>query len=723
MVELVKNSYDADATSVIIIFGEADNGTSEISIIDDGIGMNFEAVQKYWMRIATTIKTQKTLSPAFGRPRTGEKGIGRFCCRRLGAKLKLETLGSKDGKSRGKLSSLEKTMVEFPWTKFEPGTDVTEIKCPGERTIVKGEKTGTTLTISEIDEREWTARGYNWLKRQLAVLAANRGVQRDGFEEDPGFEIHLIVPDFEGGIRDIREDVINAGWGTLTAYVNAKHQAVCELNALGIGRKKMTSSKTFPFLKDIKLKLGIMVDAREQLRDTSVLSLGTLKQILPEWGGVQVRYRGFRVYPYGDDDWLGIDHDRGLRRGTPKDELLAFAKSLTGVDAGRALLNLLSMRSYMGNVEIGAGASGFEMKSNREGFLSSPAVDQLKNFARYAIDWSTIYRDYFLRNKSKQESDIARFEFEKETDQKIEPEEVVDKAIQYIKTEVKSIARSLPPIERKEVEKSILKATEAIRKREEFNKEELSHLRLIASTSTLLLIFSHEVKSLLGMLEFSKNTLLNLESKLSGEQRKSIGEISSRILELKERFEELLGLTSLIGIDSRKAEPSQIALRERIINSEKAFQLILNNYNIAVDYQHVSNNMVIKNILEAEVYAILLNVLSNSIKSVIAAGGNKKIQILAFRKNDKAIIRVRDNGLGIDPAKYDEVFIPFIADPDNRLYKGLDKMLNPEDKYIVGTGSGLGLSIIREIVRARNGSIGFRKPDNGWKADLEIILP
>ena len=722
LIELVKNSYDADATNVEISFGENEHGESEIIIIDDGIGMNFEAVQDYWMRIATTIKAEKKISPVFGRPRTGAKGIGRFCCRRLGGKLKLITLGAKEGKSRGSESLLQKTIIEFPWSKFEPGTEVTEIRCLGERTTVNNNNTGTQLIISEINKGEWTTQGFNWLKRQLAVLAANRGIYRTGFEHDPGFEIKLVAPDFEGGIRDIREEVINAGWGTLTAHINGKHQAVCELSALGIGKKTRTSSKIFPSLQDISVKLGIMVDLREQMRDTRVLSLGTLQKILPEWGGVQVRYRGFRVYPYGDDDWLDIDHDRGLRRGTPKDELLVFAKSLKGVDAGRSLLNLLSMRSYMGNVEIGPKATGFEMKSNREGFLSSQDFEELKNFVRYAIDWSTIYRDYYLRNKLKVESDLARMEFEESSNQKIEPEKVVDNAIQYIKSEVKNIVRSLPQTERKQVEESINNATQVIKKQDEFNKEELAHLRLIASTSTLLLIFSHEVHSLLGMLEFSKNALENLETKLSSEHGKPLNQVVREILEVKKRFEDLLGLTSLISIDSRKAKLSEIALKERIIQSVKAFQLILNNYDINIDYQQVPNNIVIKNILEAEIYSILLNVLSNSIKSVIAAGGDRKIQIVAFREKGRTIIQFKDNGLGIDPANYDEVFIPFIADPDNRLYLGLDKMLNHQDKYIVGTGSGLGLSIVREIVKVRNGSIKFQQPSKGWMAELEIVL-
>jgi len=160
-----------------------------------------------------------------------------------------------------------------------------------------------------------------------------------------------------------------------------------------------------------------------------------------------------------------------------------------------------------------------------------------------------------------------------------------------------------------------------------------------------------------------------------------------------------------------------------IEKAEKAFRLIINSYDIDIDYNEVPSNIMVDSIIEAELYSILLNVLSNAIKSVIAAGGDKKIKITANREQGKTIIRVMDTGLGIDPAYYEEVFVPFIADPEGRLYKDLEKRLNPEDKYIVGTGSGLGLSIVKEIVQVRNGSISFRKPAGNWKTELEIILP
>ena len=47
---------------------------------------------------------------------------------------------------------------------------------------------------------------------------------------------------------------------------------------------------------------------RDELRRKDVLSKTNLKEIVDEWGGVFVRLKGFRVYPYGEerDDWLRI---------------------------------------------------------------------------------------------------------------------------------------------------------------------------------------------------------------------------------------------------------------------------------------------------------------------------------------------------------------------------------------------------------------------------------
>jgi len=363
-----------------------------------------------------------------------------------------ETNGTKGGDVVGQQSRIERTVVDFPWQNFVPGKDISEINCPGSQEPINNDYTGTILTITGVPPGEWKNRGYDWLKRQLAVLVANRGAKRKGFEEDPGFNIKITAPDFAGGqLEDLREKLLKAGWGTLKAEINSKGHAVCKLDALGINKREIISSERFPLLHDISLELAILVYDREQFRDSRILSLGSLRDILNDWGGVQIRYKGVRVYPYGDDDWLNIDKDRGLRKLNPGTELFAFAQTLKGVDPGRSLISMLSMRSYVGSVDIGESAIGFEPKLNREGFVESHALEQLSKFVRFAIDWSTILRDYYLRQDTLKKADQAKEKFEELIKEKIESGKVVESAIAHLKAETKVISDVLPAAQKKEI--------------------------------------------------------------------------------------------------------------------------------------------------------------------------------------------------------------------------------------------------------------------------------
>lgn len=82
LVELVKNSYDADAGSVQIRIENANTPCSRIIVTDTGSGMTQEEFEKKWMVIGTSNKMSEPYTPK-GRKRTGKKGIGRFSVERL----------------------------------------------------------------------------------------------------------------------------------------------------------------------------------------------------------------------------------------------------------------------------------------------------------------------------------------------------------------------------------------------------------------------------------------------------------------------------------------------------------------------------------------------------------------------------------------------------------------------------------------------------------------
>lgn len=413
--ELVKNAYDADATFVkLSILSEG--SSTRIVIDDDGEGMTLDEVKSYWMRIGTTNKVDQPTSRIFGRRKTGAKGVGRFACRRLGLKLKLTTTArfeapSVNTRQANTRKKFQTTTITFDWEKFIPGITVEEVTSVGNTNIASTGITGTRLEIWGAHKNEWSRSGLDYLQRQLGILASNAGAKRPGYQEDMGFNVHLNTPLFEGRVVDVRKDVIDAGWGTVTAYVDKQGHAICTLNALGIGgQKRIKSKRKFNEIAGATMTIGVLPLEKSMFRKPETLSKYALQTIVTDWGGVHVRYNGFRVYPYGDseDDWLKIEADRARRLGKPADEeLFQFAGSLQGVDPGRSLLNMLSRKNYLGHVEVTSAITGLVPRLDRQGFLDSTAFDQLKNFVRFAIDWANLYREFYIRTKIESDASFA----------------------------------------------------------------------------------------------------------------------------------------------------------------------------------------------------------------------------------------------------------------------------------------------------------------------------
>ena len=99
LLELIKNSYDADASFVNVDFENFNedmscNGKSEIIIEDDGNGMDRDILESAWLNPATPIKLLSKNKNQFtdkGRIIQGEKGIGRFAVFKLGKKIEIVT--------------------------------------------------------------------------------------------------------------------------------------------------------------------------------------------------------------------------------------------------------------------------------------------------------------------------------------------------------------------------------------------------------------------------------------------------------------------------------------------------------------------------------------------------------------------------------------------------------------------------------------------------------
>jgi signal transduction histidine kinase len=140
--------------------------------------------------------------------------------------------------------------------------------------------------------------------------------------------------------------------------------------------------------------------------------------------------------------------------------------------------------------------------------------------------------------------------------------------------------------------------------------------------------------------------------------------------------------------------------------------------------QRIDDGILVGPMLKGELAAILLNVLSNAIKAVIAGGSPKGlIELHAYHARNKVCLDIKDNGIGISPDERNTVFTPLVSDPSSNLYDALEERLASEDRQLLGQGSGLGLSIVQGILENRKGAVQFVDATEGWSTCLHLELP
>src|ERR1700691_3431152 len=173
VVEVVKNSYDADATRIVVRFL-----TDRLIVQDDGHGMDLDTVLQTWFEPGTLSKTRAERSPR-GRIYQGAKGIGRFASARLARSLLLE---SRTGPESAAIAVL------FDWGAFDDESFLDEVEVAWEERQSPELRPGTRLTLDGL-RKQWTEDDYNELHSRLSRLISP-------FEEVKDFVIELHIPGY-----------------------------------------------------------------------------------------------------------------------------------------------------------------------------------------------------------------------------------------------------------------------------------------------------------------------------------------------------------------------------------------------------------------------------------------------------------------------------------------------------------------------------------------------
>lgn len=110
---------------------------------------------------------------------------------------------------------------------------------------------------------------------------------------------------------------------------------------------------------------------------------------------------------------------------------------------------------------------------------------------------------------------------------------------------------------------------------------------------------------------------------------------------------------------------------------------------------------------EERMQQVLANLLENSLRHTPAGG---QVTLSARRDHDVVLIEVQDSGEGIPPDKLEAVFERFTR---------LDESRATSD----GSGSGLGLTIARDIIRGHSGELTAQSTGSGQGTTMTVRLP
>lgn len=313
ILELVKNSYDADAENISISLSFQDNLT-KIVIEDDGHGMSYDVVKNKWMVPSTQEKLRQRKSLLKKRPLQGRKGIGRYAASILGEDLLMVTT---------ELKSSSTTELYINWNDFASDSKFLE----DVRILIESYKSrnenGTSLYIT--GNKKWADYELDELISSLRRLLSpfddidndfriNLSINKDDSEKYNKYSERIKpLPVLEyyhyriyGTVDFLRVD--ESGNDCLIAKLNIENKSFKNILPLSIEKEII--------LKDSKYSSQINIDIRafdldEDLK-ISGLSEDESRKQLKELPGVAVIKDGFRVRPYGDKkvDWLGLNERR-----------------------------------------------------------------------------------------------------------------------------------------------------------------------------------------------------------------------------------------------------------------------------------------------------------------------------------------------------------------------------------------------------------------------------
>lgn len=735
IIELVKNSYDADASVCIIII---DPVNDNIQILDNGDGMTDDIIRNQWMTIGTDDK--KINFKTDSRVKTGAKGIGRFALDRLGKISKMFT----------KTLKTENLVWNVDWSQFENiGAVISDIKATlevadnslkielnniQEKSGINitpafidlwTEEKGTLISISRLKDT-WDDKSTQSLFSNLEILVPP--IETNTFQvflystlepKSYGRVLPTICDDFDYKVSAIiKEDQsvkinifrnelvfgdlmrigffekskLNQAQYTLDVFEKGEFEINTTLESLVAGFKQFDVNNNLSKIGAFNFTFYFMKRGGGQEKDEDIgkypykpVNYSNRTTWLDKFGGIKIFRDFFRVRSYGETksssfDWLDLGK-RALSNPTvTRPGYRVRPQQVYG------LVNI----SRIDNIN-------FEDKSSREGLQENDAFTLFKEILKSIIEFfendrnqimMTLKKIYDERTKKER---AKKFAEEKDKKTATESEKILLEAIEAYKDEIKDL------------------------------EEEQKILRVLASAGLTVTSFAHEFKN-------HADSILPRTYELKEVLNKVIDE--SKLEKLESFFNPFTMLDDMRNQDARLKSWLDFAIlsvkkdkrTSKIINMvnyidslERIWSSLLSRRNITLKIDHGNFTEVRFKGHEIDLDGIFNNLIVNSVDAFkrIDSSSVREIKIsFSVNFNDKIGICCiyEDTGPGLLDEILDAniIFQPFYT-------------TKRDEKTGERIGTGLGMWILKSTVDGYNGDVEILNVKPSFK--IKILLP
>ena len=716
LAELVKNSYDADATEVFVYGENLKNGQDgSIVIRDNGIGMTSDEFRTGFLTIASRIKTQEEnrISPTLHRRVTGAKGIGRLAAHKLASVLQIE---SSPHPSKG---SNEGLRARIDWNQIEALEHLGQVSESNAIWVEKFDlgpayEPGTTITLTRL-RRNWTDPDVLRFSREMAAYQVPRELLQNPDKDldfnsllgslydnasatHVGLSIHLSG-DFESGESYSSSKLSQAGW-LLEIKSDSDGLAfnVCEIPNREVSGPSRYQ-KQFSLPKEAHPLCPSFVSR-------IYFKKGTRAWEVP---GVALYMEGFRVFPYGEagNDWLDID-----KRYTERTLSISLPAILSSATSTQHFMRFPSKQFFGGILLTVDSSDQLQMLVNREGFVANDAFSQLVTSVKIGIDLlvralSEVYHQDYVREheqklkgqlrSSKQDADEVRTLQE-------QAEDLLNRASEATRGAREKLAQGDLSGATQELDL----ATTDIRGAVLLGEEMMSDHRLVAvlaGIGTQLSAFTHDIRQLLAELNAIETVLREIHraTGLPEALRSRISSALNRLGDTKRLVEHQAHyLADVVSTDARRKR-SRLPISDCFERAERFLGGSIAQQLIAVQNE-IPPDLTTPPMFRSELSVVFANLLSNAIK---ASGEGGRIRASARLSDETVEFTLENTGVAVDLKSSDRLFEPFVSS---------SSVVNPE----LGQGTGLGLTIVKSILSNNDAKARFVDASEGFATAITI---